>query len=185
MKGTRAALRYAKAMLNLAIDLDKADEVNENMQLISATIEETKDLQIMLKSPIIKALVKKEALNTIFDASVNNISKGLIKQLVDNKRLAILNDVAKRYTIIYDHHKGTQIAKVTSAVPLTDELKDKILVKIKEIVGKKITIENVIDPSILGGFVLRVGDKQFDASISGKLNNLRREFDDNFYVSKL
>lgn len=181
MKQTRAAIRYAKALLNLSIDMNKADEVNENMIAISSTIEDTKDLQIMLNSPVIKASAKKDALLAIF-GDLNNISKGLINQLVENKRLAILENIAKKYTIIYDHYKGTQVAKVTSAIPLTDELKEKVLAKVKEIVGKKVTLENIVDPSIIGGFILKVGDKQYDASILGKMNNLRREFDDNLYV---
>ena len=182
MKQTRAALRYAKAVLDLAIDLKKADEVNENMQFISSTIDDTKDLQIMLGSPVIKAEQKKDVLKAIFGEGINTISLGLINQLVDNKRLAILDDVAKQYTIIYDHFKGTQIAKVTTAIPLTDDLKEKVLIKVKGIIGKKVTLENIVDPSIIGGFILRVGDKQYDASILGKINNLRREFDDNLYV---
>jgi len=184
-KQTRAAIRYAKAVLSLAIDQNKADEVNENMQLIASTLEEAKDLQAVLDSPVIKLDAKEKTLLAIFGDSINNISKGLIHQLIENKRLAILDDVAKQYTIIYDFHKGTQAAIVTSAVPLTDNLKEKILAKVKDIVGKKVTIENIIDPSIIGGFILRVGDKQFDASISGEMNNLRREFEDNLYVPKL
>ena len=182
MKQVRAALRYAKAVLDLAIDLKKADEVNDHMQFIASTIEENKDLQIMLYSPIIKAEQKRDALKAIFGKNINNVSQGLINQLLDNKRLAILEDVAKQYSIIYDHHKGTQVAKVTSAIPLTDELKEKVLAKVKEIIGKKVTLENIVDPSIIGGFILKVGDKQYDASILGKMNNLRRQFDDNLYV---
>jgi len=184
-KQTRAAIRYAKAILSLAIDNNKADEVNENMQLISNTMSEAKDLQIALNSPIIKLATKKETLLAIFGASINSISKGLIHLLIENKRLSILADIATQYTIIYDFHKGTQAAIVTSAVPLTDDLKEQILIKVKGITGKKVTIENIIDPSIIGGFILRVGDKQFDASISGEMNELRRQFDDNLYVPKL
>ena len=184
-KQTRAAIRYAKAILSLAIDKNKADEVNEDMQLITSTISEAKDLQAVLNSPVIKLESKEKTLLAIFGAKINNISKGLIHLLIENKRLAILDDVAKQYTVIYDFHKGTQAAIVTSAVPLTDGLKEKILAKVKGITGKKVTIENIIDPSIIGGFILRVGDKQFDASISGEMNDLRREFDDNLYVPKL
>ncbi|MDJ0645140.1 MAG: ATP synthase F1 subunit delta [Flavobacteriaceae bacterium] len=182
MKQTRAAIRYAKALLNLAIDTNKADEVNENMLTISSTIEQTKDLNIMLHSPVIKASAKKDALLAIFGNDINNISKGLINQLVENKRLAILESIARKYLIIYDHYKGTQVAKVTTAIPLTDELQEKVLDKVKDIVGTKVTLENIVDPSIIGGFILNVGDKQYDASILGKMNNLRRQFDDNLYV---
>ena len=182
---TKAAIRYAKAVLSLAIDKKNADEVNENMQLIANTIDNSKDLQIALDSPVIKVDIKEKALLSIFGSKINNISKGLIQQLIENKRLPILADIAQQYTIIYDFHKGTQAAIVTSAVPLTDDLKEKILTKVKNIVGKKVTIENIIDPSLIGGFILRVGDKQFDASISGEMNDLRRKFDDNLYVPKL
>lgn len=185
MKDTRAALRYAKALLNLANESDKAEELNQNMLTVSSVIEENNDLSVMLNSPVIKAEQKKQTLLAIFGDSLNNISKGLINQLVDNKRLAILEDIAKNYTVVYEEYKGNQIATVTSAVPLNDALKAKVLEKVKSIVGKEVQLENKIDPSIIGGFVLRVGDKQYDASITGKLNNLRREFDDNNYVSKL
>ena len=93
-------------------------------------------------------------------------------------------EVAKQYTILYDHYKGTEIAKVTTAVPLTDTLKSKVLAKVKSIIGKDVHLENIVDPNIIGGFILKVGDKQFDASILGKMNNLRREFEDNLYVPK-
>lgn len=185
MKETRAAIRYAKALLDLSIDQKKDDGVNKDMLLIAGTISENKDLQIMLKSPVIKAKSKKDVLMAIFKTSVNNISEGLILQLIENKRLELLGEIAKQYTIIYDYHKGTQVAKVTSAYALTADLKAKVLQKITDLVGKKVDLENIVDPSLIGGFVLRVGDKQFDASISGKLNKLRREFDDNLYVPKM
>ena len=172
----------AKFVFGLAIDLKKENEVNDDMQLIAATIEESKDLQIMLSSPVIKADQKKATLLAVFAKKINNISEGLIGQLVENKRLALLEEVAKQYSIIYDHYKGTQVARVTSAVPLSDELKEKVPAKVKELVGKKVSLENIVDPSIIGGFILKVGDKQYDASIQGKMNNLRREFEDNLYV---
>jgi len=149
MKETKAAIRYAKAVLDLAAETKVATEVNKDMQLIAATINETKDLQIALKSPVIKAESKKDTLVSIFKGSINNISKGLINQLYENKRLPILKEIAVQYSIMYDHFKGTQVAMVTSAVPLTDDLSDKILEKVKSIVGKKVTIENIIDPSII------------------------------------
>lgn len=184
-QNTKAAIRYAKAVLSLALDKNKAHEVNENMRLIASTIDEAKDLQIVLNSPVIKVESKEKMLLSIFGSSINTISKGLIQQLIENKRLTILIDIAKQYTVIYDFHKGTQAAIVTSAIPLTNELKDKILIKIKNLVGKRVSIENIIDPSLIGGFILRVGDKQFDASVSGEMNDLRRQFDDNLYVPKL
>ena len=185
MKGTRAALRYAKATLNLAKEKGLADEINNDMLLIDNTIAESDDLLIMLKSPIIKSDVKKSALVKIFGKKINAISLGLINLLIDNKRIQLLPLVVKEYTVIYDFLKGVEIAQVTSAIPLTEELEVKLLKKVKDIIGKEITLKNIVDPSIVGGFILRVGDKQYDSSISNRLNTLLTKFEDNQYISKI
>jgi len=101
------------------------------------------------------------------------------------KPLSLLQVVATEYFTIYDDLKGIEVAQVTSAVPLTKDLEKKILVKVKQMSGKKVTLKNIIDPSIIGGFILRVGDKQFDSSVSNKLNSLLANFEDNHYISKL
>jgi len=185
MIGSRAAIRYAKAILSFSLDLKKEANVNDDMQLIASTIEENTDLQLMLLSSVIKAEQKKSILIAIFDKKIDDASLKLIHLLVENKRLPLLSEIAKQYTIIYNRHKGSQEAKVTTAVPLTDDLEKKVLAKVKEITGKNVSLENIIDPAIIGGFILRVGDKQFDASILGKMNNLRREFENNLYEAKI
>jgi len=185
MKGTRAALRYAKATLNLAKEKGFASDINNDMLLISQTIDENVDLLNMLKSPIIKSDMKKSALTEIFSKKVNTITLGIINLLIENKRLPLLPLVAKEYTVIYDFLKGVEIAQVTSAIPLTKELEKSILEKVKQIMGKEIALKNIVDPSIIGGFILRVGDKQFDSSVSSQLNSLLTKFEDNHYISKL
>ena len=185
MTGSRVAIRYAKAILSLSLELKKADKVNDDMKLVFSVIEENEELHIMLDSPVIKTESKRSTLSSLFDKKINNVSLGLINLLIDNKRLPLLPEVAEQYNRLYDEHKGIQLAEVTSAVPLTAELEKKVLAKVKEISGKKITLKNIIDPAIIGGFILRVGDQQFDASIIGKMNNLRREFENNSFVSSL
>ena len=91
--------------------------------------------------------------------------------------MPILGEVAKKYTVIYDSLKGIEVAKVTTAVPLTEELNQQILKKVIEITGKKATIESIIDPDIIGGFILRIGDIQYDASIANKLELIKRTFE--------
>lgn len=185
MKGTRAALRYAKAVLNLAKEKGFAKEVNDDMILIQSTIEENHDLDVMLKSPIIKSGPKRAVLTEIFEKKVNGITMGLLNLLIENKRLSILNLVAKEYVVIYDFLQGVEVAQITSAVPLTKKLETEILKRIKESVGKEISMNNVIDPSIIGGFVIRVGDKLYDSSVSSRLSNLLSQFEDNHYISKI
>ena len=176
MSNNRAAIRYAKAILELSQEQNSSDETYSNMQLIETTITESNELQTVLNSSIIKSDVKKSALLAIFDGKLNTISTGLINILVTNKRIAELDDVASQYIVLYDAMKGKQIAKVTTAIPLTADLKIAVLSKVKELTGKEAILENIVNPEILGGFILRVGDIQYDASISNKLNVIKRQF---------
>jgi F-type H+-transporting ATPase subunit delta len=185
MKDARAALRYAKAILNLAKDSKSETVVNDDMSLIAATISENKDLEVMLKSPIVKASDKMNVLNALFDGKVHAITLGLFLLLKDNKRIAMLKSIAKKYTIVFDHLMHTQVAMVTTAVALTAEVEKLVLDKIVSLTGKKANVENVVNPAILGGFILRVGDVQYDASISNHLNELRKEFDNSQYIPRI
>ncbi len=185
MKNARAAIRYAKAILNLAKDSKEETVVNDDMLFISATISENDEFEVMLRSPIVKSTDKIKVLNALFDGKVNNITLGLFHLLQDNKRIAMLHSIAKQYAIIYNFDKHMQVAKVTTAVPLTKEIEVKILEKIVALTGKKANLENVINESILGGFILRVGDIQYDASISNYLNELKKEFDNSHYIPKI
>lgn len=175
MKDTRAAIRYAKAILDIAVDNKATDAVESDMRAVVNTISNSKELKDLLASPIVKGEDKKNALTKIFKGS-HAISEGMIKLLVDNKRVGMLNEVALKYIILNEHLKGQDVAVVTTVVPLTKDLEKKVLAQVAKITGNKVTIENKIDESIIGGFVLRVGDLQFDASVANKLSNLKREF---------
>ena len=97
----------------------------------------------------------------------------------------MLQQIASQYTIIYNYLKNMNVAKVTTAVALTKDMEEKVLKKVVELTGNKTSIENTIDPSIIGGFILRVGDMQYDASIANNFNELRREFDNSQYIPKI
>ncbi|MEW4922416.1 ATP synthase F1 subunit delta [Algibacter sp. 2305UL17-15] len=175
MAGARAAIRYAKALLSLASDQKAADVVNKDMKLIVNTLAESKDLSEALQSPVIPSTVKKATLLEVFKKS-NKTTLGLIDTLVANNRIDILNDVALKYNQLFDESKGIELATVTTAVELSADLKKKVLAKAKELTGKKVEVENIIDESILGGFILRIGDVQYNASVANQLNKLKQEF---------
>ena len=175
MSDSRAAIRYAKAILDLSVENKAEEAVEKDMRSVVATISDSQELREMLASPVIQAYSKKQALNAIFQGS-HSITDGLLSMLVDNKRIGMLNEVALKYVILSEQKKGKDVAIVTTAVPLTSDLEDKVLKQVAKLTGNKVTIENRIDENIIGGFVLRVGDLQYDASIANKLNNIKREF---------
>jgi len=175
MAGERAAIRYAKAVLSLANDKSLAEAVNNDMKLIVTTITKNQNLNNTLQSPVVRSSVKKSILLSVFK-NINTITKNLIDTLITNKRLNILSDVASKYNQLYNELKGSQTATVTTAVEITEDLKAIVLAKVIELTGKKVELKNIVDQNILGGFILRVGDIQYNASITNQLNTLRREF---------
>ena len=174
MSGTRAAIRYAKAILDMANASGVMQEVYNDMVLISSTIKENEELNTFIQNPTISVVVKESALTEVF-ATINGLTKGLFHLLFENKRFEILQDIALQYITQADVLNGLQVAVVTTAIPLDADLEAKVTDKIKEFSDKKITIENIIDPSIIGGFILRVGDKQYNASVANRLQVLKRE----------
>lgn len=176
MGTTRAAIRYAKAVLDLSKDTSTTDAVLSDMKDISATLAGSKDLRIALQSPVIKAEHKRAVLKEVFKAA-SKVTTGLIDILIDNKRVQILANVATSFVDLYNKSQGVQLATVTTAVALSPEIEAKVLSKVSELTGSTdVRLTNTIDESIIGGFILRVGDTQYNASIGSQLGKLKREF---------
>jgi F-type H+-transporting ATPase subunit delta len=96
--------------------------------------------------------------------------------MVDNKRIGLLNEVALKYIVLYEKMKGRDVAYITTAIPLTAALEQKALAQLSRITDREVSLENRVNSDILGGFILRVGDIQYDASIASQLNTIKREF---------
>ncbi|TDW50186.1 ATP synthase F1 subcomplex delta subunit [Flavobacterium sp. 270] len=174
MASTRAAIRYAKAILDLANSKGVAEAVNNDMKSIASAIENNQELSTFIQNPTTKVEVKESALLEVF-ANVNGVTKGLFHLLFENKRFEILDAIAVEYSKVYDQSNGIEVAKVTTAIPMDAALEAKVLAKIATLSDKKITIENIVDPAIIGGFILRIGDQQYNASVANRLQVLKRE----------
>jgi len=172
---SRAAIRYAKAILETAVSSGKASQVNDDMKSIVTTVGSNADLNEFLASPIIASDLKMNALTDVF-SSVQSETKSLFRLLQENKRFELLVDIAFQFSAQFDEMNGVEVAKVTTAFPMDAALEAKVLAKVATISDKKITIENIVDPSIIGGFILRIGDKQYNASVANRLQELKREF---------
>lgn len=176
MGSTRAAVRYAKAVLDLSKDTGATDVVLNDMKSVVATLDGSKDLRLALQNPIIKAEDKRAVLKEVFKGASKETT-GLIDILVDNKRVDMLGNVATSFVTLYNKSQGVQLAIVTTAVALTKEIEAKVLAKVTELTGStSVKLDNIIDESIIGGFILRVGDTQYNASIASQLGKLKREF---------
>lgn len=172
---SRAAIRYAKATLSLAIGQKAEDAVMLNMKELSHGISDNPEIKEMLLSPMVKSDQKLNFLNEYL-STAHETTKGLLRTLHENGRIELLEEVALQYLILHKKHKNEDTAYVTTAVPLSESLRIQVLDKIKEFTDKEIHLENQVNSELIGGFVLRIGDIQYDASIARKLDRMKREF---------
>lgn len=172
----KAPKRYAKALLFWAKENNKIDDIFAEMTKIHKMIDQNIELERLLSSPIVKSVVKKNVLDEVFADSSKEI-KQFFSVLIENKRLGILKAIAKDYINLYKEYNQEQTAVVTTAIEISEGLKQKFLEKIKqETKNPKIEVEYKVNPGIIGGFVLRVGDTQYNASVLNKLFSVEKNF---------
>ena len=174
MSETLAANRYAKAVMDLALERDVVSGVEKDMRMIRETIASSDPLKDVLASPVLKASEKNKALSAIF-ASCTELTRDTFALLGENKRIDLLDVVARQFLLLHEQMKGQDVAHVVTAVPLTPDLEKKILKQLQKVTGKEVTLTNETDPGLIGGFILKVGDLEYNASLASKLRNLKRE----------
>lgn len=172
MVNSLAGNRYAQSLIDLAKEQSQLDAVYNDMLLIGSTIKESKDLSVLLNSPVVKTDKKHSVLAAVFGAKITELTTKFLQLISTRKREALLEAIAFSFVNLYKKEKNIVVAEVTSAVKLDDAQKQNIINLLKT----DATIEMVekIDPSIIGGFIVRVDDKQIDASVVREISNLRQ-----------
>src|ERR1700752_3442048 len=165
------ATRYAKSLLQLAVEKVYAD-----MQLVQHVCEENREFAIFLNSPIIKTDKKVAVIKEIFSGKVSEITADFLVILTNKRRESYMNDIAKAFITQYKQHKNILTAVITSAVGIDATVKTKVLELVKQTTQGEVELIEKVDAGLIGGFVLTIGDKQVDASVSRKLNELRKTF---------
>lgn len=167
---SRAAYRYAKAALTFASNESK--DLGDDMDQVLALFEAHEDVASFLENPLLPAKAKKETLIKLIPQHTKAFAQ-LLEVLTLNNRLSILEAVAKQYKNQNELLQGYISATVVTAIPLTPVLKAEVLEKVKSISSKKIQLQNQVKPTIIGGFVLTLGDMQYDASVAHKLKGIK------------
>lgn len=181
MKGTRATIRYAKALLQISIEKDSLEQSYDDMLLVNNVCDDCKDFSLLLKSPIVKTDLKLKILNEIFDNKISEISRNFISIIANKKRESLLSDIAKSFIELYKSYNNIESATITTAVQLSDELKNNIIDYIKKYNNSKIDLHEIVDEKIIGGTIIKIGDKQLDASVSKEISELKQIFNKNLY----
>lgn len=184
MRDIKVASRYAKSLLGIAIEQKQLEEVHNDMQMIDKVCKDNNELTLLLKSPIVNTDKKESILTEIFGKKISKISNTFIAIILNKRRESILPAIVEAFILTYKEYKNITTATVTTAIALTDAQK-KAVVKLLNAQGKEnVELNEVVNNEIIGGMILRVGDKQVDESIKRKLTNLEMEFDENPYVKE-
>ena len=186
MADSRAASRYVKSLLVLAVERNALEEVHRDMLLFSDVASKSRQFELLLQSPVIKHDKKFEILKKIFYGKVHSLTMAFFDIITRKNREPILLSVAREFHNAYNEYKGIGTASVTSAIPLDAALRAQIE-RLVQVYSDKKQIELVekVDPDLIGGFVLNVGDRQVDSSIKNKIKTLKVKFSQNPYIKEL
>ncbi|HKC67497.1 MAG TPA: ATP synthase F1 subunit delta [Bacteroidia bacterium] len=170
------ATRYAKSLLQLATEKGQLEKVYADMQLVENVCEHNREFTNFLNSPIIKTDKKVAVVKEIFGSKVNEVTLGFLSILTQKRRESYMKHIATEFIAQYKQHKNTLTAVITSAVGIDGTVKAKVLELVKQTTKGEVELVEKTDKSLIGGFVLTIGDKQVDASVSRQLNDLRKTF---------
>ena len=179
MSEIQVASRYAKSLIDLAGEQNSIEPVRKDIELFLETCRANPELQAILKNPIIGLDKKANILDGIFGDKLNELILTFFKIVIRKGRSEILFSTAKEFINQYNVLKNIVKATVTSASTLSKDNISQIEELVKQSTNGEVKLTLIVDPKLIGGFILKVGDKQFDTSISGKLNKLRKEFEQN------
>jgi F-type H+-transporting ATPase subunit delta len=175
MKGLKVSSRYAKSLLDLSVEKGLLEQIYQDMQLIAKTCRDSRDFHLFLKSPVIKSHKKEEVITTLFTNKVSELTLAFIKILNKNGRESLLELISQSFINQYKAHKNILSAEVTSVISLDDDASKQFIDALNKLTGKHIELENQINRDLIGGFVLKMEDKQLDKSIKTQLNNIKKD----------
>ncbi|MEX2513860.1 MAG: ATP synthase F1 subunit delta [Cyclobacteriaceae bacterium] len=185
MSSYRVASRYAKSLLELSIEKGILEQVQEDMERLIALDKSSKEFSVLMKSPIVSSNKKLRILKSLFEDKVSSLTLTFFGLVSKKGRESMLVAMAREFHKQYNEYLGIQRAEITATIHLDENLRSSFKSIVKEISGKdKVELIESIDPNLIGGFVLRVEDRQLDESIKSKLQKLRLDFTQNLYEKK-
>lgn len=186
MQNLRLAERYAKSVIDLSIEFKQLDIVYQDMVLLHSICKQSREFVLMLNSPIISADKKHKIINAITEGKISKLSQTFIQLLCSKNRESNLPEIVSSFIEQFNKIKGIHKVKLTTSMPVSEEIKNSFIEKIKASANiKNIDIEAKVDEKLIGGFTLEMDGKLIDASILRDLNDVKKQFANNDYIHKL
>jgi F-type H+-transporting ATPase subunit delta len=186
MPNPRLASRYAKSVLDLAIEKGQLEEVYADMQYLQLLNNSSREFLNLLRSPIVASDKKQMAVDAVTAGKISVITTSFTRLLITKGREGELPEIITAFISQYKEFKGIHTVKLTTASPISDEVKNSLVAQVRKTSNmENIELEIKVDPKLIGGFVLQAGDKLVDASIATDLKEIARDFENNDFIYKV
>ena len=181
MNNSRATLRYAKSLFELAKEQNVLESCMSDMTQVVDSCNSSKELVLLFNSPVIKTDKKLAIIKEVF-ANLSPLSLSFVELITKKRRESLMPQIAKQFLLVYKASLGIETAVVTSGQPLNAELKKEVLAFIEKQGVSKVDLVEKVDDKLIGGAVIRIGDRQLDASVLRQINDLKQSFNKNLYI---
>src|SRR4051812_26620304 len=186
MPNPRLAARYAKSLIDLANERNQVEPVYQDMLFLQALCKESRDFSMLLRSPVVKADKKIAIVEAVTKGKISELTAVFNRLLINKGRESNLPEVITSFIDQYKLQKGIHTVKLTTAVPVTEEIKKQIIGQVKmQTKMENIDLKAIINENIIGGFVLEIGDQLIDASVVYDLNKIKSQFMNNDFIYKI
>lgn len=175
MLSLQLAIKYSRAMFLLAQEEGKLVEYGQELQSLADGLESAPELKAFLESPMIPRQAKQEAAEKIFAGELSPMVMNFLRLLLDKQRVSIFREIVRQYENFANEAQGILVADVTTARDLSDSLGERLMAKLGEVTGKKIKLRKHLDEKLLGGAVVRMGDRLLDGSLRSRMKALEAQ----------
>jgi F-type H+-transporting ATPase subunit delta len=182
MKESIIAHRYARALFDFAVETDILEKIKSDMDSLVDVCKSNRDFVLLLKSPIVKFHKKIAIINQIFGKQFHQASLNYLQIIIRKRRELFLREIAEHFVDLYKDFKKIKKVRLITPVTIDDQMRKKILLVLSKYTLSQIELNEEVDVGLIGGFVLEVDGKQYDASIMTGIKKLQREFESNIYI---
>jgi F-type H+-transporting ATPase subunit delta len=182
MAVTLISKRYAQALYNLALEMDRLERINSDVKLVREVIAENPKFRRLLKSPIIQEGKKSSILKSIFSRHLDELTMRFLLLVTRKEREVFLEEISEAFLDLYKEHHNIVTVKVTTVAAFDEKTRKDLLEMLRRDLNHNIELVEHIDPEMIGGFIITLDDKKYDASIRRQLEKLNKSFETNPYV---
>ncbi len=184
MRVNLLAKRYAQAVFDLALETKTEDRIAKDMRLVNTVFAENRELRKLVDNPVLDGSKKVKVIRALFGSHVHELSLRFLNLITRKGREQYIQGICQAFEDIFLQYKNIMRAEITTSSPVDTEIRKSVLAKLQAMSHKDIQLKEVIDQDIIGGFVLRMEDYQYDASVVNQLRKLRKSFSENLYIKQ-